>query len=413
MSLNINIMLYNLLKQQINSSKTYFNINKNLLNILNEPKKIIEVKIPFTKNNKTELINGFRVQHNNILGPYKGGLRFNENVTLDECKTLSGWMTYKTALHNLPLGGGKGGIKINPSNYSKGELKEISCKFIDLISDDIGEYKDIPAPDVGTNEKLIKIMNDEMIKLTGKESNFTGKPIDDKGCQGRTEATGYGCVETLKLWANKNNFKLKDSQYILQGFGNVGIYTAKYLDLLGSKLMSVGDHSCYIYDKNGIDVNKLIEYVSHNKCIKGFSKNEISLDEFWNIKCDIVIPAALEAQINSEIAKKLNCKVILEAANGPTLFEADYILEKRNIDVLPDILANSGGVVVSYYEYIQNLYKKYPNEYESKDIILNSLSNQLDDTFNKVYELKKEKNTNYRNCTYGLSLINLENKYLD
>ncbi len=403
--------IYEIIGKQLNRSLDHFNINKNLLNYLKEPNKIINVNVPLKINNELKLFSGYRVQHNNILGPYKGGLRFNSKVDLDECKALSGWMTYKTALHNLELGGGKGGIEINPFDYNDYQKEELCRNFIKLIHDDIGEGKDIPAPDVGTTPQMMEWMNDEMINLTDKESNFTGKPIENKGCEGRTEATGYGCVEILKHWAAKNKFPLNGSTYTLQGFGNVGMYTAKYLDLLGAKLIAVGDHTCYIKNNNGIDVPKLIDHVNQEKVIKGFSSNQITLDDFWKIKCDIIIPAALELQIDQEIAKLIDCKVILEAANGPLYFESDEILENRNIDVLPDILTNSGGVIVSYYEYLQNLNKKYPDEYLTKNETLNKLSKQLEATFNNVYKLKQDKNTSYRNSSYGLALMNLEKKF--
>ena len=403
--------IYDIIGKQLNRALTKFNINNNLLNYLKEPNKVINVNVPLTINNELKLFSGYRVQHNNILGPYKGGLRFNPNVNLDECKALAGWMTYKTALYDLELGGGKGGIAINPFDYSDLEKEDICKNYIKLIHPDIGEGKDIPAPDVGTTPQMMDWMNDEMIKLTGKENNFTGKPVENKGCEGRTEATGYGCIEILKYWAKKNNFSLNRSTYILQGFGNVGMYSAKYLDVLGAKLIAVGDHSGYIKNNNGLNVLKLIDHVTKNKAIKGFPDDEIDINEFWKTKCDIVIPAALELQIDKDIAKYIQCKVILEAANGPLYFESDEILENRNIDVLPDILTNSGGVIVSYYEYLQNINKKYPEEYLSKEETLNKLSNQLEITFNKVYDLTLDKNTSYRNCAYGFALINLEKKF--
>ena len=183
-------------------------------------------------------------------------------------------------------------------------------------------------------------MDDELYKLTGKKNNFTGKSLENRGCNGRTEATGYGVVQTLKFWAEKNNYDLSKSTYIIQGFGNVGSYASMYMHELGAKLIAVSDHTCSLTDKNGIDVPKLLKYSRENKCIKGFSNNEISLDDFWKIKCNIVIPAALELQINENIARNLDCDVVLEAANGPLYLEADEIFEKRNIDVLPDILVN-------------------------------------------------------------------------
>ena len=403
--------IYDIIAKQVNRSLNSFNVNKNLLKYLEEPNKIIQVNIPMKINDEFKLIPGFRVQHNNLLGEYKGGLRFNKSVNLDECKALSGWMTYKNVLYNLPLGGGKGGICINPFELSDNELEKISKNFISLIHNNIGEDKDIPAPDVGTNSQVINWMDDELFKLTGKKNNFTGKSVENRGCNGRTEATGYGVIQTLKFWAEKNNYDLSNSSYIIQGFGNVGSYASMYLNEIGAKLIAVSDHTCSIVDKNGINVLNLLEYSSKNKSIKGFSNNEISLEDFWKIKCNIVIPAALELQINQNIAENLNCDVVLEAANGPLFLEADEIFEKRNIDVLPDILTNSGGVIVSHYEYLQNKNIENESDYASKDEILNKLSKQMNETFNIVYDHVKEKNITYRDACYGTALLNLEKKF--
>ena len=400
--------IYNNIIEQINKSVIIFKINNSLIKYLEKPNKIIHVNIPFISNDKFILIDGYRVQHNNLLGDYKGGLRFNENVNLDECKALSAWMTYKTALYNLPLGGGKGGMCINPNEFNDKELEDISRKFISLIYNNIGENKDIPAPDVGTNSKIINYMDDEMYKLTGSKNNFTGKSLDNRGCIGRNEATGFGVVEIFKFWAEKNNFQIKNSTFIIQGFGNVGSNTSIYLNNLGAKLIGVSDHSCSIFDSNGIDVNKLIDYCKIHKCIKGFLNNEISKDEFWKIKCNIVIPAALELQINESIAKNLDCDIIIEAANGPLDINADNILRERNIDVLPDILCNSGGVIVSYYEYLQNKNNKYET---SIDVMLNNLSNYMKQIFDKVYLEVSKKNITYRDACYGIALLNLDEKF--
>lgn len=399
--------IYNLINKQIINTLKNFNINNNLIKTLNEPNKIIGVNIPFRQNNEVKLIPGYRVQHSNIMGPYKGGLRFNELVNVDECKALSGWMTYKNALQDLPLGGGKGGIKIDPFKYNDNEIEEISRNFINLIHQDIGEDKDIPAPDVGTNSKIMNWMDDELINLTGKKNNFTGKTLDNRGSEGRTEATGYGVVEVVKNWSSVNNYDLKDKTFILQGFGNVGLYTAYYLDKLGMKLLSVGDHTAYLHDENGIDIPNLINYVQNNNFIKGFSDKEISINDFWKIPCDIIIPSALELQITEDVAKNIDCKAIFEGANGPTHPDAEVILYHKDIDILPDILTNSGGVVVSYYEYLQNKADKY----DTKEVVLGNLSDKMENTFGKVHQLKVDKNINYRDACYGMSLINLEKKF--
>jgi glutamate dehydrogenase (NAD(P)+) len=399
--------VYSAIERQVTKTLQYYPINRDLISYMKEPNRIIQFNIPFTKNNKLELIPAFRVQHNNLLGPYKGGIRFNKRVDLDECKALAAWMTYKTALYNLPLGGGKGGIEIDPLLLSKSELENLSRNYSAMLKDVIGEDKDIPAPDVGTNSQIIDWMDKELFKLNGKNNNFTGKSLENRGCKGRTEATGYGVVQIIQNWADKNNLTLNNCTYILQGLGNVGYYTAYFLNELGAKLVAVGDHTCYIKNEKGIIVDQLLNYVSTHKSIKGFSNKEISNSDFWKTKCDIVIPAALELQITEEIAKELNCKVIFEAANGPVSFGADDILQNRKIDVYPDILTNSGGVIVSYYEYLQNK----ENRYACTAFNLMNLSNQMKTTFEQTHELAKRKKTNYRVACYGLALQNLEKKF--
>ena len=403
--------IYDIIVKQVNRSLNSFKINTNILKYLEEPNKIIQVNIPTKINDEFKLIPGYRVQHNNLLGEYKGGLRFNQHINLDECKALSGWMTYKNALYNLPLGGGKGGICINPYELNNEDLENLSRSFIKLIHNNIGEDKDIPAPDVGTNSKVINWMDDELFKLTGKKNNFTGKSVENRGCNGRTEATGYGVIETLKFWAEKNKYSIKDSTYIIQGYGNVGSYASMYLDDLGAKLIAVSDHTCSVKDKNGINVSELLKYIKKNKCIKGFSSNEIPLEDFWKIKCNIVIPAALELQITEDIARNLDCDVVLEAANGPLYLEADEIFESRDIDVLPDILSNSGGVIVSHYEYLQNKNIENEDDYASKEDILNRLSKQMKETFDIVYDHVQNKNITYKDACYSTALMNLDKKF--
>jgi glutamate dehydrogenase/leucine dehydrogenase len=400
--------VYGTIEKQITKTLQYFHINKNLINYMKEPNRIIQINIPIIRNGKLHLIPGFRVQHNNLLGPYKGGIRFNKRVDMDECKALAGWMTYKTALYNLPLGGAKGGIEIDPLTVSEKELEQLSKNYVSLLHDSIGEDKDIPAPDLGTSSKIIDWMDTELYKITGKKNNFTGKSLENRGCDGRTEATGYGVVQTVQNWANKNNVKLNQCTYTLQGLGNVGYYTAYFLDELGARLVAVGDHTAYIQNQNGINVSKLLQHVTEYKKIKGYAEKHISINDFWKVKTDIVIPAALELQITKEVAKDLQCKVVLEAANGPLSFDADHILQSRKIDVLPDILTNSGGVIVSYYEYEQNKNERYACAAYN----LNNLSIKMSSTFDIVHGLVKDKGSNYRVACYGLALQNLEKKFV-
>jgi glutamate dehydrogenase (NAD(P)+) len=405
------VNVFDLIKKQLDKSLRLCNISEITKKSISQPNNEIMVNFPVKlENNQIKMFKGYRVQHNNILGPYKGGLRFHQDVYLDECKALATWMTFKCSLQNLPLGGGKGGLKINPYEYSEKNLELISRKFSASLADYIGENKDIPAPDVGSNSKMMNWMNDtyQIVKNTSKKGTFTGKSIECCGSQGRSEATGFGVVECIKQWSIENNINLKDKTYIIQGFGNVGSNTSNYLNDLGMKLLAVGDHKQYIYNSNGFNVKELIEYNNKNRSIHNFNCEKIiDIDDFFKLKCDIMIPAALELQINKERARNINCKVIFEAANGPTDDEADDILKKRNIEVIPDILANSGGVIVSYYEWLQN--KR--SEYWTKEKVLNKLSEHMSNTYKEVSNIKNDKNITFREAAYVKSLERLDNMY--
>ena len=405
--------LYILTQNQIKKAIEYGNVNKDVSNRLMQPINEIIVNFPVTLENGTiKMFKGYRIQHNNILGPFKGGLRYDNMVHLNECKALAAWMTLKCALQDLPFGGGKGGIKFNPREYSTEDVNRISRGFTRALNMYIGEKIDIPAPDMGTNSSIIDIMAHEYSTLHPENLRakgcFTGKSIVYGGSNGRTEATGRGVVACIKRWGQLNNFNLDNKTFILQGFGNVGYYTAKLLDDLGMKLIGIGDHTCYLYNSNGFDINSLILFSQKNKQLKGFNDSQIiSKDNFWKINCDIIIPAALELQINEQEAQNINAKLIIEAANGPISFQADEILYKRNIQVIPDILANSGGVVVSYYEWVQNLNLLY----WSYDKVVNQLENKMKNTFDFVYEYANKNNISMRLAAYVLSIKRIENVY--
>ena len=398
-------MIYNNLVKQINEVITIFKPNLKLINILQKPQNIIHTNLFIKMENEIKHYNGFRIQHNNILGPYKGGLRFDENVDMDECCALAGWMTYKCALYDLPLGGGKGGININPSNISYENLELISRQYANNLKYIIGEDIDIPAPDIGTNSKIMDIMNEEIKINTNKNNNFTGKSINLGGISGREEATGYGVVESIKNFSKKKNIDLKNKTYILQGFGNVGKFTSKYLDELGMKLIGVGDHTGYLLNDNSFNVNELFQTIKINGSLN--INNKITKNDFYKTKCDFIIPAATELQIDDKLAKDINCDVIFEAANGPLYYGVDDILKNKNIEVIPDILVNSGGVIVSYFEYLQN--KKNTNR-DKKDV-LNELEEKMRNTFNDVYDIKSKYDISYRNASYGLAIQNIQKKF--
>ena len=404
--------LYNLIIKQLDFAFNICNISKKTEIILRQPKNEIIVNFPIKLNSgDIKLFKGYRIQHNNILGPYKGGLRFHHDVYLDECKALATWMTMKCSLCDIPFGGSKGGIKFDPNDYAINELENISRGFSKALSNYIGENIDIPAPDMGSNAQIMNWMNDTycMVKNTTKIGNFTGKSVSNYGSQGRIQATGYGVVLCIKLWAQENNINLHNLTYILQGFGNVGSNAAILLEKIGLKLIAVGDHTGYIYNNKGLSASDLKKYIEKNKSIKDF-KNSTSIDKdnFFALKCDIIIPAALELQILNKEASNIDCKLVVEAANGPIDYDADIILYDRNIPVIPDILANSGGVIVSYYEWLQNKHCEYIEE----DEILEKLTKRLSKVYYEVSNISTENKISMRYAAYYKALKNIDEAYL-
>jgi glutamate dehydrogenase (NAD(P)+) len=403
--------VFSLIEEQIKEVNELFGdeISDSTQKILAKPQKEIIVNFPVKlSNGKVEMFKGYRIQHNNLLGPYKGGLRFYKNIYLDECNALASWMTHKNTLQDLPLGGGKGGIKIDVTKYSKEDLERVSRNFARALAKHVGEDIDIPAPDMGSNSQVMDWMNDEHKKVMNstKEGNYTGKSVLLGGSQGRTEATGYGVCQSIKEWANVNNFDLNGKTFIVQGFGNVGSYAAKFLEENGMKMVAVGDHTGYF--SGDFDLTNLMEFSQKNGGIKGFSNlKELSKEDFFKTKCDIVVPAALELQITEEIAENLDCKLVAEGANGPTYFAADKVFERRGIDVIPDILANSGGVVVSYFEWLQNK----QSEYWSKEKVISKLEDKMGQTFIKINNIKNEKKITYRQACYYYTFKKLDECY--
>ena len=402
--------LFELVLEQYKQANKIINISENIKDYLEYPKNEIIVHYPIRlDNNKVEIIKGYRVQHNNVLGPFKGGIRISDDIYLNEIKALAFWMTLKCALHQLPYGGAKGGIKINPNNYSKNELEKISKGYASSMFKYIGENKDIPAPDLGSNSQIMDWMIDSYQKKAQSHNNavFTGKSIECGGSEGREIATGFGVVECIKLWSSINNFNLDGKTYIIQGYGNVGSNTALLLNKLGLICIGVADHTRCIYSKEGFNVYNLKHHCIQHKNIENYGFGEtITSEEFFSIECDIVIPAAKELVITEKEAPNINCKIIVEAANGPTNIEAEEILSKKNIEIIPDILANSGGVIVSYYEWLQN--KRC--EYWTKKEVLTKLSNQMEKTYYKVNKKSNELNCSLRLACYILSLEQLEGR---
>ena len=396
---------FEIAQKQIKSACDKLNADPAVYEILKNPMRVLEVSFPVKLDNGTvKTFVGYRSQHNNAVGPFKGGLRFHPDVTKDEVKALSTWMTFKCSVAGIPYGGGKGGMAINPKDYSKAELERISKGFAKAISPIIGEKVDIPAPDVNTNGQIMSWMVDAYEEVAGKSTKgvFTGKPLEFGGSLARTEATGYGVNLTAKKALAKLNIDVKGATYAVQGFGNVGFYTAYYAHKDGAKIVAFSNSDVAIYNENGIDMEAVIKDFEENGRIaanKGYGK-DITNAELLELEVDVLAPCALENQVTSENADRIKAKVVAEGANGPTTPEADEILFKKGIVVIPDILANSGGVVVSYFEWVQNLQSYYwPfEEVQQKEDAL------LSGAFEDVWTLASEYKVDLRNAAYMKSI---------
>ncbi|WP_300409802.1 Glu/Leu/Phe/Val dehydrogenase [Lagierella sp.] len=388
------------------------NIDSNAYEILKSPQRVIEISIPVKMDNgQVKTFIGYRSCHSNVLGPSKGGVRFHPAVTVDEVKALSMWMSFKCSVMNLPYGGGKGGIIVDPTELSEGELERLSRGYIQGLYDYLGEKIDIPAPDVNTNGKIMGWMLDEYIKLKKEFTPgiLTGKPLVLGGSKGRTEATGLGVAIITKKAADSIDLSLDSSTVIIQGFGNVGSFTFKYLEEMGARIVGLlewdktfGEYG--LYSKEGLSYNDLKKYkATQGSLIDYPNAVKIKSEDFWKLNADILIPAALENSVTKTIAENLNVRLIVEGANGPITSVADEILNNRGILVVPDILANSGGVTVSYYEWVQNLYGYYWEEKE----VFEKLNTSMDTAYENIWKEKLNLNVSLREATYIYSLKNI------
>lgn len=395
--------VFEIARKQVKNACDKLGADPAVYEILKNPMRVIEVSFPVKMDDgTTKSFTGYRSQHNNACGPFKGGIRFHPNVNIDEVKALSTWMTFKCSVVGVPYGGGKGGMAIDPRDYSKGELERISRGYARAIAPIIGEKEDIPAPDVNTNGKIMSWMVDEYAKTTGTFSPgvFTGKPVDFYGSLARTEATGYGVAIMAMEAAKKLNIDLNNVTVALQGFGNVGSYAGMYIQEAGAKVVAVADHTGTIYNKDGIDMKALMEYNSVNRCIKGFEGAQMINEDILTMDVDILMPCALENQLTSENAYKVRAKIISEGANGPTTPEADEIFVQKGITVIPDILANSGGVTVSYFEWVQNL-QRYNWTFEEVQEKQKSL---MIKAFEEIWKLAGEFDVDLRTAAYMMSI---------
>ncbi len=402
-----NLNSYQIVLHQMNEAADIINLEPGVREILKEPMRFFTVSFPVKMEDGTvKNFIGFRCQHNDVLGPTKGGCRFHPQVDVDEVKALAAWMTYKCSLVGLPYGGGKGGVICNPKNLSKRELERLSRGFIQAIAPYIGPTKDIPAPDVYTNPQVMAWFMDEFSRVAGHHSPgvVTGKPIVNGGSLGRNSATARGVMFTTREAAKKIGLDLDGAIVVVQGYGNAGSFSAKFFDELGCKIIAVNDSTGGAYDPNGMNPEELVKYKQSTGTVKNFPGSvDITNSDLLSLECDILVPSALENQITIENANNIRAKVIAEAANGPTTPGADKILFEKGVVIIPDILANAGGVTVSYFEWVQNL----SNYYWSEEEVDQKLENVMINAFNKVWEIKDKYNVNMRVSAFIVALERL------
>ncbi len=400
---------FEIARKQVKTACDRLNADPAVYEILKNPRRVLEVSFPVKLDDGTvKTFTGYRSQHNNAVGPYKGGVRFHPHVNLDEVKALSIWMTIKCCVAGIPYGGGKGGITLDPRDYSEAELERISRAYSEAISPLIGEKVDIPAPDVNTNGKIMSWMVDAYENVVKKSAPgvFTGKPVEFGGSLARTEATGYGVNFAAVQALEKLGKDVKGATYAIQGFGNVGYHTGYYAHQSGAKVVAVSTVDVAIYNENGLDMEALFKEFQE----KGFITNEagygkeISNAELLALDVDVLAPCALENQLTSENAGKVRAKIVVEGANGPTTPEADAILRQNGVLVVPDILANCGGVVVSYFEWVQNLqgyYWEFDEVQEKETVVLRR-------AFRDIWNLAQEYDVDLRTASYMMSIRRVE-----
>lgn len=382
--------------QQFDVAAAKLGLDPNLAVRLRRPDRAMVISVPTRMDDgRVNVFTGYRVQHNDVLGPFKGGLRYHPSVNLGEVSALAMWMTWKCSLVGLPLGGAKGGIACDPAELSRHELQSMTRRYTAEILNFIGPEIDVPAPDMGTNEQIMAWIMDTYSQHKGHAvpEIVTGKPIAIGGTLGRREATGRGVVYTIIEAANHLGIDLSKCTGAVQGFGNVGSVVVKELNDLGVRIIGVSDRTGGFYDVNGLPIAKLLETASQNHSLEGFQYGEkISNAELLELKCDILVPAALEMQITQENAQRLQCRILAEGANGPTTPQADAILRQKNIFVIPDILANAGGVIVSYFEWVQDL----QNFFWTEEEITKKLRDILVKAFHEVLQMSQKQDVEMR-----------------
>jgi glutamate dehydrogenase/leucine dehydrogenase len=394
---------------RLDTAAKLMNMSEDVATILRNPIKQVKVALPVMMDNgKIQVFEGYRVVHSTVLGPSKGGIRYAMDVNQDEVMALAAWMSFKCAVANLPYGGAKGGIKCDPRTMSVGELERMTRAYAASMKDVFGVNKDIPAPDMGTSGREMAWILDEFNKVTGEDSPgvITGKPIVIGGSLGRDAATGRGVMVNTLAALKKMGLNPKEVTAAVQGFGNVGSHAARLLSEQGIKIVAIGDHTATFYNEKGIDIKAALDFVAkNNRVLKGFTgATEIGANDILTCNCDVLVPAALQNVITEEVAHNIKAKLIVEGANGPTMPEADAILNDKNIIVVPDILANSGGVTVSYFEWVQNKAGYYWTENE----VNTKHDEKMEIAFASVWHNASQFKTSMRLAAYITALQKIE-----
>ncbi len=414
-TVSVSDSLHEAANRQFQRAADLIDLNPDYRKILSEPENEVVINFPVRLDSgEMRMFKGYRIQHNNLLGPFKGGLRFHPDVDLDEVKALAAWMTFKCSLVGLPYGGAKGGVTINPREYSDGELQRLVRRFTHQLGDTIGPEIDIPAPDVGTNAKMMDWIMDTYANVSGPGGRqqlkgvVTGKSVEVGGSLGREAATGQGVLYALRHWCGETGQRLSELRVSIQGFGNVGSHFARLAALEGCRVVAVADHTATLHDDEGLDIPALFAYARENRMIKGFDgADEIDTEKLFDIAVDAFIPAALENQVTEERAERMSCRVIVEAANGPTTSAGEDVLLGKGVDIIPDVLANAGGVVVSYFEWLQN----QSGRAWRVDDVDTRLREIIWDANDKVVAMKEELNCSHRDAAYAVSLSRLADVY--
>ena len=395
---------FEIAREQLRKVAEVFDIDRNLVNVLSACKKAVEVSIPVQMDDgSTSVYQGYRVTHNIARGPSKGGIRYHPDVTLDEVKALAMWMTWKCALSGIPFGGAKGGVVVNPKELSERELERMTRRYTSEIINEIGPEKDIPAPDVGTDGRVMAWIFDTYSMNKGHSvlGVVTGKPLTIGGSLGREEATARGALYCIREAVRKTDLRIPGLRVAVQGFGNVGSYLAKFLAQDGAQVIAISDSRGGLYNENGIDIEAAWAHKAEAGSLTGLKGAEaISNDDLLLLDCDLLAPCALEQVITAQNADKVKARIICEGANGPVTPTADEILQDRGVLVLPDILANAGGVVVSYFEWVQGL-----QEYVWKEDEVNAkLNDVITRAFRQTWATYEERETSMRMAAYGLAV---------